>query len=269
MTAFRRDAPPPELRHIVECYWTVEGAQRLPERQKIIPDAFTELIFHFGDPYRIKLSTRWETQGRSLLAGQISKHFYLENTGTSRIFGIKLRPPAITHLFGIAMHELTNKVIELDSLGRNHELVVLDKAVRYASAADRKLVCERFFMERKDRVAPHHPVDSAVSQILTQHGMVGIKEIADALDISERYLEQMFKKYVGLSPKLFSRIVRFSYIFQLIKENSPDWSDVVFRSGFYDQSHFIRNFKAFTGEDPSRYMFDRKDLANFFLKEKG
>ena len=266
MTAFRREAPSPELKHIIECYWSVESDQQLPERQKIIPDAFTELIFHFGDPYRIKLSTRWELQGRSLLAGQISKHFYLENTGKSGIFAVKLRPSAITHLFGIAMHELTNKVVELESLGKNHDLVVLDKAVRYASPNDRQLVCERFFTERKDRMAPNHPVDSAVSQILTKHGIVGIKEIADAHNISERYLEQMFKKYVGLSPKLFSRIVRFSYIFQLIKEDNPDWSDVVFRSGFYDQSHFIRNFKAFTGEDPSRYMFDRKDLANFFLK---
>ena len=269
MTAFRRDAPSPELRHIIECYWTVESDQLLPERQKIIPDAFTELIFHFRDPYRIRLSTRWEMQGRSLLAGQISKHFFLENTGKSGIFAVKLRPTAITHLFGIAMHELTNRVVELESLGSNHDLVVLDKAIRYSSAGERQMICERFFNERKDRLVPHHPVDSAVSQILTNHGMVGIQDIAASLNISERYLEQMFKKYVGLSPKLYSRIVRFSYIFQLIKENNPDWSDVVFRAGFYDQSHFIRNFKAFTGEDPGKYMFDRKDLANFFLREKG
>jgi AraC-like DNA-binding protein len=265
---FNRIKPRQGLENIIECFWMVDGDEARPDRQKIIPDAFTELIFHFGDPYRIRLSTRWETQGRSLFAGQINKHFYLENTGRSGIFAIKLRPSAATHLFGTQMSELTNKVIDLQTLGKDHDLLVLDKAVRYAKPAERQSTCERFFFDRIDRVPRNHPVDNAVNEIFKQHGMVAIKELAEVLAIGERYIEQIFKKYIGLSPKLFSRIVRFNYIFQLIQDKDPNWSDVVFQSGFYDQSHFIRNFKAFTGEDPSKYTFGRKDLANFFLKQK-
>lgn len=265
---FTRATPVSGLDSIIECFWTVEGEESSPERQKIIPDAFVELIFHFGDPYRVRLSTKWEIQGKSLLAGQISKHFCLENTGRSGIFAAKLKPAVITHLFGIEMHTLTNKVIGLKSLGEDHDLVALDRELRSVDPRKRQETCERFFLERKDRLPASHPVDLAVGEIFRKHGMISVKDVAGGLAITERYLEQLFKKFVGLSPKLFSRIVRFSYIFQLIKDKHPDWSDVVFQSGFYDQSHFIRNFKAFTGEDPTKYVFDRKDLANFFLRQQ-
>jgi methylphosphotriester-DNA--protein-cysteine methyltransferase len=97
---------------------------------------------------------------------------------------------------------------------------------------------------------------------------MSIGEIASRTGFTERHIEQLFKKHVGLTPKFLARIVRFNRIFHLISDKQPDWSDIVFQSGFYDQSHFIRNFKAFTGEDPSRYMFSRPDLANFFLRQE-
>ncbi|MGC4021921.1 MAG: helix-turn-helix domain-containing protein [Cyclobacteriaceae bacterium] len=75
----------------------------------------------------------------------------------------------------------------------------------------------------------------------------------------------MFRTYVGLSPKFYARIIRFNKIFSLIEKNDPQWIDLMNEAGFYDQSHLIRNFKAFTGEDPSAYNFSKKTLANFFL----
>lgn len=263
---FRSASPHPALTNIIECFWTVDGEQR--GRQKVIPDAFVELIFHFGDPYRIRLNTRWELQKRSLLAGQISKHFSLEGTGRSEIFAIKFTPTAVKHLFGIDMDRITNKVIDPASVDTTNELASLDKLLRDANRDDRQALCEDFFAQKLDRVPSYHPADAAVDMIFAEHGIVNIGAIAANLHVGERHLEQVFKKFVGLSPKFFSRVVRFNYIFKLIQDNNPDWSDVVFRSGYYDQSHFIRNFKAFTGEDPSKYMFDRKDMANFFLRQR-
>jgi len=267
MTTFRRVAPAPEVRNIVECYWTVDDDSQKIETQKIIPDAFTELVFHFGDPYRIKLGGAWAVQSRSLLAGQIRKHFFLENTGASRILGVKLRPSALTHLFGMAMHKLTDKVVDIQALN-SPDLLSLEQALRTPRQGDWHSVCNDFFGKFADRLPANHPVDLAVHEIFAHNGVVNISAVARGLSISERYLELLFRRFIGLSPKFFSRIVRFNYIFQLIRSNNPDWSDVVFRSGFYDQSHFIRNFKAFTGEDPSKYGFDRQNIANFFLKER-
>jgi AraC-like DNA-binding protein len=81
-------------------------------------------------------------------------------------------------------------------------------------------------------------------------------------------MENLFKKWVGLSPKFYSRIVRFNYIFDLVQKNKYNWNDLAYEAAFYDQSHFIRSFKNFTGENPTDYSFNEQNLANFFLRKK-
>src|SRR4051812_15605631 len=100
---FRRIEPTGNASRAVECYWYVKDDDTTPVKQKIIPDGFAEIIFHFGDHYRINLDGRWKKQGKRLLAGQITKHFFLENMGRSDMLGIKLKPTAIAHLFNIPM----------------------------------------------------------------------------------------------------------------------------------------------------------------------
>ena len=113
---FQSFAPDKELEPLIERYWLVNDDDTTPRQQKIVPDGFTEIIFHLNDPYRIRLDSDWELQTESLLAGQIRKHFFLENTGRSNIVGIKLKPTAITHLFGLHMHQFTDKVVDLSTV---------------------------------------------------------------------------------------------------------------------------------------------------------
>src|SRR5687767_2447083 len=128
---FNRIDPPDELKSFVECYWTAESSNTIPSIQKIIPDGFPEIIFHFGDPYRIKLSDTWEVQADNLLAGQITKFFFLENSGTSSILGIKLKAAAVAQLFGMDMFRLRDQVIILSS-SESGKLVNLNHVVRQA-----------------------------------------------------------------------------------------------------------------------------------------
>ncbi len=97
--------------------------------------------------------------------------------------------------------------------------------------------------------------------------MATVAELCQAGSLGERQLQRLFKRYIGLSPKYYARIIRFNHIFQLIKEGGHNWAEIIFLSGYYDQSHFIRNFKAFTGEDPSGYFFQEQNMANFFLNK--
>jgi AraC-like DNA-binding protein len=245
---FKRIEPTKDAARAVECYWTIRDHNITPVKQKIIPDGFAEIIFHSGDHYKINLDGKWRKQGTRLLAGQISKYFYLENSGRTEILGIKLKPAAITHLFNVSMKGIVDKVISLD------------KKIRIDVTS-----VDEYFNEICQNYPIDHPVDKAVEMIFQKQGMISVSTICAELGVGERYLQQLFAKYVGLSPKFFARIVRFSYVFKVIKENKPDWADVVYEAGYYDQSHFIRNFKAFTGEDPGEYIFAEKTLANFFM----
>ncbi len=257
--------PCKELSNLIECYWYVESGEA-SHVQKIIPDGYPELIFHFRDSYQINISGTWSTQSKSLVAGQIRKYFYLKNNGQSKIFGIKLKPTGLKHIFGISMHPLTDQVMDLHQFD-NVLLNQLDHTVRL-EAEFYTIVnsVEKYFISLSAHEILLNLTDKAVARIINAKGNIDICEICSSLSISERHLERLFKEFVGLPPKFFARIIRFSNIFSLIENNDPSWSSVVYDSGFYDQSHFIRNFKAFSGDDPSAYLFNEPSLANFLLK---
>jgi AraC-like DNA-binding protein len=266
---FKRITPPSDLERIIDCYWIIENDDPTPYQQKIIPDGYCEIIFHYKDPYRICLTDTWEQQSMHLVAGQISRHFFLENTGQSGIIGIKLKPTVLTHLFGLEMHALTDKVVDVPVV-LGTRLESLEQSLRLTQDHDEYVnLLNDYF--RKLLLAVDYkvsPADQAVDLIFAHKGMIAVTDMVERTGVGERQLERLFKKYVGLSPKFFARVVRFSTIFQLIQQEDPGWAGLAYESGYYDQSHFIRNFKAFTGEDPSRYGFDEKNMANFFLKKK-
>lgn len=209
---FRQLAPNDALRSIVECYWIVENDDPTVGRQKIIPDGYPELIFHYGEPYRINLSGSWERQTLDLLAGQISRYFYLENTGRSGMIGVKLFPTTLRQLVGISMHTLTDAVIDLNSLetafGGIGDLVRKEK-----SAEEWIRVIECAFMDLISDQASFPVIDDVVRAIIQNKGVDPVSDLVERFEVSERKLERLFWEYVGLSPKLYSRVIRFSEIF--------------------------------------------------------
>jgi AraC-like DNA-binding protein len=263
---FTRLEPPEELKSIVECYWIVDGDDPTRVQQKIIPDGFPEIIFHFGDPYRIKLNDHWELQSRSLIAGQITKYFYLENTGVSDMLGIKLKPTALTRLFNVSMDSLSDKVVDLLQLG-DDTLSGLDRLVRESGTRNDQISRINRYLGEVRQYPSDPTLERAIESILARYGNCTVGQLCEVTNITERQLQRIFKKHVGLSPKFYSRIVRFSYIFQLVQGKKMSWSDVSLEAGFYDQPHFIKNFKTFTGEDPTDYFFDDSTLANFFMNK--
>ena len=266
---YKRIAPEQGLEDLVECYWIIENPDPTPVIQKIIPDGFTEIIFHYGDPYRIKLDEKWKLQKKSLLAGQISKHFSLRNTGISGIFGIKMKPTAMTHLFGLSMDRFTDRVSHLHLATKNILKPFQKKLL--SNHDDQKMIEEsnNFFTELVTKKKINlTAADEAVNTIFEKNGMLNVSDLCKTTGVGERRLQSLFSKYIGLSPKFYSRLIRFSYIFHLIQENDQSWSSLAYDAAYYDQSHFIRNFKKFTGENPSRYKFDEENMANFFLMKK-
>jgi AraC-like DNA-binding protein len=266
---FTRINPPQELACFIECYWIIEDDGVLPKREKIIPDGFTELIFHYGDPYRIALGHDWQTQSQCLLAGQIDAHFFLENTGRSGIFGIKLRPTTLTQLFAMDMSGYTNGVVDLFAVREIPDVNALASTLTSSVTHEEKVTAANdYFLRYASRVGEAmSPAQRAVDMIIQRRGMITISELTSLVSVGERQLENLFRRNIGLSPKRYCRIIRFSYIFELIREHSS-WSDLAYEAAFYDQSHFIRNFRDFTGENPADYAFDERNMANFFLRKQ-
>lgn len=266
---YRRVQPASQLRQFIECYWLVENDDPTPVTQKIIPDGFTEMIFDYRDAYRICLNGVWKGQTKQLFAGQIKSHFFLENTGPAGMIGVKFKPAALTHWFGVDMSIYTDKVVDAYEVpGIPRQLI--DELMNITSSGNHDFIITKFdevLIEfSKNVMIRDFTIDKAIELIFEKKGLVNVQDISKHANIGERQLERIFKKYIGLSPKFYARIIRFSYIFELVKEENPHLTEIAYEAGYFDQSHFIKNFKAFTGEDPSKYQFFEKTFANFFLK---
>lgn len=259
--------PLPGLSGIIKCFWEIDSENDDTIRsEKIIPDGYPEMIFHYKDPFKARFNDKWELQSKYLIAGQIRNYFYLKNTGRTGVFAIKFQPWALTTLFGINMFPLTDKVVSINSKMLKILEPVKNIALGSTLFEDKVSAIENWFLQdiaAKEKTSSKG--EAATKLIIKKRGLVNIHEVLQKIGIKERSLERYFKIHIGLSPKFYSRIIRLSYIFSLAQKDPANWSDIIFQAGFYDQSHFIKNFKEFTGEEPTQYGFTEQNMGNFFL----
>lgn len=97
-------------------------------------------------------------------------------------------------------------------------------------------------------------VEAVANCILRRRGRVTIEALAYDAGLSRRQLERRFLLEVGAPPKLYARIARFNHVLELLAESlAPDWPDIAYLCGYYDQAHLIREFRRFTGQTPGAY----------------
>lgn len=265
---FKRFEPCDSLKPYVKEYWIFENSDTQVRRQKIIPDGYCEIIFHYRAPYRINLHGKWELQANMLFAGQISRHFFLENTGASGTMGLKLKPAAPAHLLGIRLDQFKDIVVDLKTIPGCAD-PQLSRLLDSRTALSKRIrLAEQWLLRllKPETTRKTKRVMDVVDVIFEKKGLIDIESLSREVHVSKRHLERQFKEVVGLTPKFFSRIIRFNYIFEIMKTGDKTWMDIALQAGHSDQSHFIRNFKEFTGEEPSQYGFNEKNMANFFLQ---
>ncbi len=193
-------------------------------------------------------------------------YFKLMFTPNSSIMGVVFRASVFSKLFNLPMNELTNKATLLtDHIGKDyHEC--WDRLLEANSNEDRVRVLNAFFL---DKIANLHSdfdqVDWLIDYIRVRQGQVSVEELAAKANLSVRSLQRKLDKKMGLSPKSYSMIVRFNYALLLLK-NYPnyDWQDILYKSGFFDQNHFIKEFKRYTGQTPGSFVRGEHSLMEFF-----
>ncbi len=257
------------LRGVVKSFWLVDSENdNSIQRDKIIPDGYLEMIFHYRDPYKSNINGYWRDQrDKYIIAGQIRNYFYLENTGLTGMFGIKFQPWVFKELFNIEMKLITDDAIAIPPDLFEVIKPLANIAVSLCPFEEKVTQCEHWLQTvLGDFQLKKIKEKKAVQLILESNGQYGLESLLDKVNISERQLERYFKAYIGVTPKFYCRIIRFAQIFKLITTESPNWSEISVRAGFYDQSHFIKNFKEFTGEEPSKYGFTDNNMANDYLR---
>jgi AraC-like DNA-binding protein len=144
-------------------------------------------------------------------------------------------------------------------------LLILEEQLCEASTDVKRIdIVEKFLLARIRPVEPDKMVLAALALIHKSRGTIRIKELADQLNTSQSPLEKRFRQAVGTSPKKFASIVRLKLAIQM-KDSTSSLTELSYELGFYDQAHFIKEFKSFTGDTPENY-FHQTMYKNDFLQ---
>ena len=210
----------------------------------------------------------WRVQDRVLFAGQATRAVRLRPRGYARLVGARLHPTGAHQLLGVRQDQLTDGIVELHVLDRRLARVLRDDVATRAHGEAMVAALDRALVRAAPASRDASPAGDAVALALSKRGLVKVAALAAELDLTARQIERIFQERVGLSPKLFLRIVRFQEVLGSLRGGAPPnglpWAEIAARHGFYDQAHFIRDFKAFVGESPGAWSISPASLAAVF-----
>lgn len=263
--------PHPGLHSHVGCYWILKTDARFATRQEvIIPDGYGEIIFNLGAPYP------WQPAGcpapriirDTHLVGQRDTSVTVKLPARLYQVGVKLKPAAMRSLLGLPPTGLTNCLVHASDVG-GHALAELAERLYEASSEHRQvqLLDDFFGQKRGGQVEADAVTEQALHRILDQKGILRVDEVKNELNVDYRTLERRFKATTGLTPKEFARIIRFKNAYKAFRGNQAKDPFFFLDWGYYDQSHYIREFRHFMGSAPGAFRAGLTPVSDAILRQ--
>lgn len=179
---------------------------------------------------------------------------------------VEFKPGGAYRFIDHSLSELSNEIFDVDAIynGLGRELQRHLSAIPDVEAKVivlQQFLCNRLILlEKSDCIA-----DYAVQMIISSQGLIRVNDLCSDIGCSRRYIHTKFEEYIGLSPKEFICLVRFYQIYKNI--NLAPSNPFEIGESYYDQSHFIKEFKKFTGYTPGEYARQSNQLGTVFFQE--
>jgi hypothetical protein len=264
--------PHSNLESLVKCYWTLEvPKEKDSQRQLIIPDGCIEMIFILGDDIkRYTSEEQFIIQPRELVLGQITEPFFIEPTGYVNSFAVRFYPYGFANFVKMPIKELANRETPTRLLfGETSSKALGEKIVKATDTKERIEIIENFLLGKlNDKTTIDNIVKTTIDTILLTKGSAPINTVLKDDLSKRRQLERKFMKKVGISPKQLGRVIRLQTALKMLLNRQPEnLTQIAYESEYYDQAHFIKDFKEFTGTTPSEFLEDNKmTLSSLFYK---
>jgi AraC-like DNA-binding protein len=264
---YQQILPSKELEDYVRYFWILEcnHFDGIPKTFKVIADGCPGLIIQDCNP--VFFDTKGTKLSQILVYGQTTVHTHNVAFGKFRIIGVYFYPNALKSIFGIDANELKDLQVDLDLIIGIAEKNLSDRILNARSIQSKIEILSTFLLNsiKKQSDYAFAKTKHGISLINVANGNTSLDQIKSDLNVTERSLERMFNQTVGISPKLYMRIVRFqSSLNQLRNQNYMKLADIAYNNGYADQSHFIRDFKAFSGFNPFHFLKQSNELVENF-----
>ena len=263
--------PPPPLSDFVEVFWLYEGFSQTHAKERKLPDGSMGLVINLReDRFRIydrQDPSKGETFRGCLVSGVQSEFIVIDTANQASIIGVHFKPGGGFPFFGMPASELYDVHVPLDALWGAAAGELREQLLGAETPEAKFVILERYLLARATPLVRRPAVSFALKefQSLSQHRT--ISDLTEQIGLSPRRFIEVFSEEVGLTPKLFCRVRRFQQVLRSLKSGTTDvrqvdWADVAASCGYFDQAHFIRDFRAFSGLNPTAWFPLRGEHIN-------
>lgn len=270
MTAFSFNAvtPHPLLQPYIAKMWVFESSGRLPalDRKLIVPNANFKLAFSCrnGLVAQVDGKTYSQQENEITFTGLVDTAVMLdpkEDAATSTIV-VEFNPHGAYRLFSLPYVEVKNQIIGLADLIGHHAATLQTHLAEVGTIALKLQTLQQFLLKQLERTAADSIYDYCVNRINECKGLISVAQLEKETGYSSRWLHKKFSEHLGTGAKNLCEIVRFKQLYQaystsgdlqVLKDQLYDY--------YYDQSHFLRAFKRFTGSNPTDLQNSLNELA--------
>ena len=246
---FRHYRPARPLADFVELFWYWRGHSTPHSRERLLPTGTVELVIDLNS----------EHPEDSVVAGARTSAWEIDRTAADHLLGIHFQPGGAWPFLPFAFRELRDTDLSIADLwGETRARELLERLQAATSVTLRFRVLEQWLVASARRPLGHHrAVAYALGALSAEPPPVAL--LAERVGLSQRRFIQLFEAEVGFTPKLYSRLQRFTRTVDRVArvETEVDWPDLALELGYYDQAHFNHEFSEFSGLTPRQYLTRR------------
>jgi len=250
--------PAHTLRSYVQCYFTCETDTAVVTEDHVFASGCVEIMFNLGTdgPQQI-VNGSLVSEPLVQLWGQTIQPFSFTSFRKHAMLGIRFFAHTAACFFDEPIAVFNDQVIDFNDVAGPAARLLYEQLLTAGTLKKKIELVEAFLLQRlrcfEHKNGKLKMVGSIAQELNKNDFSENMHAIAARYGISSRYLQKLFLAYSGLTPNLFSKIIRFQKSLQLVAKHHLPLTEIAYRCGYYDQSHFIKDFRSFTGFAPSRF----------------
>ena len=258
--------PDPELSDYIQYIWYLNDREgKLKDHPgRLLPEGNIELVFDLGQPVYHKFHGEdWSIRPQAFICGLLKKYYLIKFIDYSESLGVVFKPGGIQRFFPYLFSEYSGWPVPLDTILGNEATSWISRLKNEPS--EPKLATIQYLLKKKmiDYTLKNAIVYWGIDMIHEHNGTLFMDELISNINVSSRHLRRIFQEVVGISPKYYSKVIRIQALTKrLVLSSNRPINQIWPEYGYYDQSHFERDFYSIAGIKPLEFF----NNFNSFMK---
>lgn len=260
--------PRAPLSEFVNVLWLYEGYSQPHAKERVLPTGSMQLVINLLEDrtciYDREDTDRYQTYSGAVMAGAYSEYQVISTAMQASVIGVHFKPGGAYPFLGRPAGELRDTTVSLDALWGRAAVDLRDRLLAAPTPHARIRILECALLKRLvGGLDSNGAVGFALRRFMVEPHMATVASVTEQVGLSAKRFIQVFRDKTGFTPKVFCRIQRFQKALNGVEgRRSVEWSKVALDAGYFDQAHFIHDFRAFSGINPTSYMAHRTPHRN-------